>query len=149
LAFHYSILSGITSIYGVRIDLVALIVALVALYKREMAVLWFSLSAAIVAGTSNLEIMYWEMILLAGSGLIINQISTRINLESMTSRVLILAGFLLIHNIFITFLISSADVLFQTYRVILPSTLYSLIIGWFILQIKDGKITWRKTKELF
>ena len=149
LAFHLTILRDITHIYGAYIDLAVLMVALVALYKSEMTAFWFALCVAIISGTLRLDLLPWEMIILIIPALIVNQISARINLESLTSRMILVAGFLLVHQGVLALIVSGGDFFLLLYKSILPTIIYSLIIGWFIFQILDGRITWKKTKTLF
>lgn len=149
LALHCTILSDITGIFGAIINLAVLMVTMVALYKTELVSFWFAISVGIVVGTLRLDLMPVEIFLFAGAALMVHQISVRINLESITSRLLILVGFLLIHDIVITLVISPGEFIFLFYRMILPSTLYSLIIGWLFFRFLDGHITWRKVKTLF
>nr|MBN2278582.1 hypothetical protein [candidate division Zixibacteria bacterium] len=149
LALHLTILADITSIYGAVIDLTALLVTMVALYKGETTTLWFALCAAIIAGTQRLDLMPWEMFALPAIGLAANHISSKLNLDSSLSRILILAAFLFIHGILMTLLISTSDFIYMFFRSIIPGTVYSLIIGWLFFQLKDGRITWQKAKALF
>ena len=98
LALYLTILRDITYICGAQIDLAVLMAALVALYKSEMTTFWFAVCIAIISGTPLLDLLPWEMIILVIPALIVNQISARINLESLTSRLILVAGYLLIHQ---------------------------------------------------
>jgi len=149
LGLYYTILSDLTVIYGATVDLAALMVALVALYKSETAALWFAISVGIIVGSRRLDLMPWEMAILAVLALIVNQISARMNLESSISRLILLAVVFLIHQSVIAFLVSSDDLFFVMYRTILPGILFSLLIGWIFLQFRDVHATWRRFKALF
>ncbi|UCD16740.1 MAG: hypothetical protein JSV44_09810, partial [Candidatus Zixiibacteriota bacterium] len=130
LGFHITILSRVTAIYGITIDLTALLVALIALRKNDLTAVWFALAAGIVAGTVRLDLMPWEMLFLAGIALAIHRCSTRMNLESISSRMLLLGGALLIHQLLISVVVSTADFLNILLRLILPGTIYTLVFGW-------------------
>lgn len=149
LAFHLVITRDITVIYGAEIDLAVLIITLIALYKSETTTLWFAVCAGIISGSIRLDLMPWEVLSLALPALAVHQIGTRINLESVTSRLILMAGFLLIHQSVITLVISSSDFLTLIYRTILPGAVYTLIIGGIAFQMLDGRITWKKIKSLF
>jgi len=149
LALHYTILTDLVSIYGSVIDLAVLMVVLVAIYKDEITSLWFAISVGIVAGSQRFELMPWEILILAGIALLINYISTRADLGAITTRLIILGGFLLIHKSVITLLSSNEAFAYMIYRYILPSTIYSLFPGWLFFLIIDGRITWRKIKAQF
>ncbi len=149
ITFHNTILSGAISIWDARIDLVVLIVALVALYKGELVGIWFAFSAAVVAGSLRLDLIPWEMLVLGLSALIIHQVSLRVNLESITTRMIILAAIILFHQLVMALVISAETFLYSGYKVILPSIIYTLVPGWLFFQFKDGNITWAKIKSVF
>ncbi|MCX6827522.1 MAG: hypothetical protein NTV06_09725 [candidate division Zixibacteria bacterium] len=147
LAFFYSILSEIITIYGVTIDLTVLMIALIVFYKSEEAALWFSSAAAIIAATQRPSSMPWEIISLAGVAVIANQLKLRMNLESLVSRLIILGGFLLIHNIAITASISLDNFAFVFIRYIIPGTAYTLLVGWLIFFFSDNRSLLKSANE--
>lgn len=149
LAFHIIISRDITVIFGAQIDLAVLMITLIALYKRETTALWFAVCAGIISGSIRLDLMPWEVLSLTIPALAVHQIGTRINLESVTSRLILMAGFLLVHQSVITLVISGSDFLTLIYRTILPGTFYTLIIGGIAFQLLDRRITWKKIKVLF
>ncbi len=149
LAFHYTILSDLVSIYGVTVDLTVLMVTFVAIYKDELTAFWFAITVGIVVGTLRLDLMPWEILFLTGFAVLINHISTRVNLSSMTARLTILAAFLIVHGTLVMLLISGESFLFLMYRYVLPSTVYSLIPGWIFFLIKDDRLTWNEIKAQF
>jgi len=149
LALHMTILSEVTTLYSATIDMAALLVAMVAFYKSESTTVWFALAVGILAGTQRSDLMPWHMASLTVLGVIINQISTKINLESSTSRLLIMAGMILFHEVLITLVISTSDFFTMLYKFILPSTVYTILIGWLFFQFKDDHINWQKIKALF
>lgn len=149
LAFHYTILSELISIYGATIDLAVLLVTFVALYKNELTAFWFAIAVGIVAGTLRLDLMPWEILFLTGFAVLISYFSTRINLSAITTRMIILILFLIIHKTLITLMISSESFLFIMYRYILPGAVYSLIPGWIFFLIKDDRLNWNEIKAQF
>ncbi|MEW5922751.1 MAG: hypothetical protein AB1746_02050 [Candidatus Zixiibacteriota bacterium] len=149
LALHLIITKDIIVIYGAGIDMAVLIITLIALYKSETTTLWFAVCAGIILGSVRLDLMTWEILALVIPALIVHQVGTRINLESVTSRLILMAGFLLIHQSIIALVISGSDFLTLIYRTILPGAVYTLIIGGIAFQILDGRITWKKIKALF
>ena len=149
ISFHQTLLSDLTSIYGVSFNMTILIVSLIAIYKEESTAVWFALCAGIVGGTLLLGIMPWQMLTLGILALLTSQLGKRINLDSIASRMVLLGGVVLIYLLVMTFLISSEDFLFMILRTILPGTIYTLLIGWLFFLVKDGHITWTKIKSLF
>ncbi len=153
LGFHVTILSDLTSIFGVTIDLAALMVCLIAIYKSELTALWFAIAAAVIVGTwagaPNLANIPWEMLFLGGLALAVRHLSVRLNLDSTASKLLLLAGGLLFHRLALTLVISQADFFTLLYRYIIPSVLYTWCLGWLYFLYHDGRITWAKFKALF
>lgn len=149
LAIYSTILSDIISIYDVTIDLAAVMVGLIALYKSESVAVWFSLMAAFVVGIPRLELVPWEIVVLAISALIVNRASNRVNLEAVSSRLLMLAGLVLVHGTIMALLTSGGELVYMVYRMVLPGTVYSLLLGWLFFLFKDGHITWGKIKAIF
>lgn len=149
LGFHVTIFSDVSSIYGVTIDLAALMVCLVAIYKSELTALWFALAAAIVVGAMRLEMMPWELLFLGILAVIVKHLSIRVNLESLASRLLLLAGGILFHKLAVSLTVSSAGFFMMLYRYIIPGVFYTWVLGWVYFMYRDGRITWTKFKALF
>jgi cell shape-determining protein MreD len=149
LACYNTVLSEIISIYGVAVNLAVLMVALVALNKSEPVALWFAIAAGIVAGSVRLDLMPWQVMILGLAAITVNHIGRRVNLDAILSRLLILAGVILIHTLIFAILVTPDNIPYLIYRIVLPSTLYTLIIGWLFFLIKDGHLTWAKIKALF
>jgi len=149
IAFYRTLLIDPLSIFGAVIDLSAMMVALIGLYKNENVALWFAIGVSILIGSQQLHVMPWEMLVLGGGALIVNQCGFRMNLESVMSRIMVLGAFIFVHQIAVSLLVSPDIILYALYKKILPSVIYTVIIGWVFFQIKDGKITFQKIKSLF
>lgn len=149
LAFHYTIFSELISIYGAVVDLTVLLVALIAIYRGKTTTLWFAFAAGIVAGTTRPDLMPYEILILCSGGLIINRLCLRINLESITSRLIIIGGLLVFHAVVINLILFAGELPYMLWRSVFPDTFYSLLIVWPILLSFDGRITWSKIKALF
>ena len=149
LGLHITILSDVTSIQGVSVDLAALLVILVALYKSDLVAIWFAMGVGIVAGSLRLDLMPWEMFVLGVIALAIHQCSRRMNLESLTSRLLLLGGFIFLHHLIIGVVLSTSDFTLMLIRQVIPGTVYTLLFGWLFLLWRDGRLTWEKLKALF
>ncbi len=148
LAFYNTILGDMISIYGVTIDLAGLLVILIAIYRGETTALWFAIGTAVITSTQRLDLMPWEMFSLCAVAVTAKQIGTRINLDSIPSRLIIIISLLLVHNIVITLAISSDEFVYVLYRYMLPGAGYTLLLGWLLLLIGDGLISVRKVKVL-
>jgi len=148
-AFYRTILVDIIEISGVGIDMAALLVVLVAIYKSETVTLWFALCMGIMAGAQQFELMPWEILFLTGLAVFANEVSARVNLESKSSRLLIVAIFVFVHKIIVTLIIAYKDIVYLLWRDILPTLLYTSIAALIFFGIKDGNISWKKVKALF
>jgi hypothetical protein len=148
LAFYNTVLSDLFSIYGVNLDLPLLMVTIIALYRTETTALWFAIGVAVISAIQRLDMMPWEILALGGIAVVANQVSLRMNLESIASRLIVLAVFLLIHNVFITLVMSFDNFPFVLYRYILPGTIYTMFLGWLVFLFKDGLFSLRKVKAL-
>ncbi len=149
ISFHETILGDLTSVGGVAFDMTILIVVLTALYKGEMEALWFGFVAGLVAGAAAPDILPYRVILTVVLSVLANFLSNRINLESIVSRLVILAGMVLINRLVITSLTSTDEIFFVLFRFILPSVLYTSLWGLIFFAFKDGIITPQKVKALF
>ncbi len=149
LALHMTLLSDFLSIQGFSINLAVLLVSLIAFYKEELVALWFGVFVGIVYGSVDPSIMPWQVLMLAVIALVVHQLSIGMNLDSITSRLIILVVAIFVHTIISSALISTDDFFYNIYRIILPSTLYTLVIGWLFFLIKDSHVTGKKIKSLF
>lgn len=149
LGFHVTIFSDVSSIFGVTIDLAGLMVCLVAIYKKEMTALWFALAAAIVVGATRLDLMPWEMLFLGILAIGVKQLSIRVNLESVASRLVLLAVGILFHRLAMSLAISTADFFMMLYRYLLPGVVYTWVLGWIYFLYRDGHLTWARFRALF
>lgn len=149
LTFHDTILVNLISVYGVTVDISVLLVVLVALYKSEEETIWFAFFAGMVTGATDVAVMPYDILVMVIIGAVANLLAIRINLESLLSRLIILAGAVILHRIIVTAIISSNEFLFQFVRIILPIAGYTVIVGLIFFMIRDGRITWQKTKAIF
>jgi cell shape-determining protein MreD len=126
-----------------------LMVTFVSIYKGELTAFWFAFAVGIVAGTLRLDTMPWEILFLTGFAVLVNGLSTRVNISAITARMIILAGFLIVHETLVILLISDESFFYLLYRFVLPSTIYSLIPAWIFFLIKDERLTWKEIKAQF
>ncbi len=149
LTFHNTILVELISIKGIAMDITILLVVLVALYKSEEEAIWFGFFAGMIAGATNPDIMPYEIIVVLVIAAISNQMANRINLDSLASRLIILGSAVLLHRMIVTLMVSSEEFFFVFVRFIIPTAVYTIIIGMIYFMIKDGRITWQRVKALF
>ena len=149
ITFHSIILSDIVSILGARLNMLILIIVIIGLFKSETESIWFGLTAGIIVGSTRLDLMPWEVLVITIIAVAVKQVSSRINLESLASKVAVLACSVFLHEVIITLIISTEEFFFLLIRYILPGTAYTVLVGLIFFLIKDGRISRQKIKALF
>jgi rod shape-determining protein MreD len=149
VALHQVALKDITALWGAPLNMTALIVLAVALYKSEVTAGWFGFFAGLVMAAGTPALMGWHALILAAVGLAGYQFRERLNLESFASRVLFIFGGVLSHNV-VVLIVNGSDALFyRLWANALPGAVYTTIAGVVFLLFKDGVITYKKFKSIF
>ncbi len=151
IGMHEVFLRDALSIYGVTINLTALAVLLVSLYKSELTAAWFGFVAGLVgfAGLPQTGMLGWQALLLALVGLVAYNVRQQFNLESLYSRLLLVSAGILIHNTLLLIL-SPWDGFFLLFLTkALPGAVYTAIIAWLFFLIKGRRLTTEKFKSNF
>lgn len=149
IALHQVILSDLTVILGVKINIVMLIVVIVALFKSEITTLWFSFIAGLVGYVGNVGLLGWYILFTVIVAMIVYYMKIRMNLESMKTKTLFLIGGVLAHNILLLIL-SNLDNFFLFFITqALPGAFYTMLIGWIFLLIKEENLTYKKIRSIF
>lgn len=149
IAMFKVIFQDLTSIYGISINITALLVMTVAIYKSEMVSLWFGTIAGLVLSAGSPHLFGAYVLLTAALGITTYHTRQRLNLESLYSRLLLIFFGVILYSALIL-LVNSLDgfgYLFITN--ILPSAIYTTLIGWIFFLIKEDRITLFKIKALF
>lgn len=149
ITFHSIILSDIVSILGARLNLLVLIIVIIGLFKSETEAIWFGLSAGVIVGAARLDLMPWEVLVVTIIAVAVKQVSSRINLESLASKVVVLASGVFLHEVIMALIISTEEFFYILIRYILPGTAYTVFIGLIYFLAKDGRISRQKIKALF
>ncbi|MCK4573503.1 MAG: hypothetical protein KAU36_03985 [candidate division Zixibacteria bacterium] len=151
IALHEVFLGDITAVYGVSINLTVLMVLLVALYKSELVTVWFGFLAGLVgfAGLPQSGLLGWQALLLALIGMVAYHMRQRLNLESLFSRLMLVFGGVLVHNIMLLILNPSGGFFLLLLTKALPGTVYTLVIAWLFFLVKDRRLTLEKLKSNF
>lgn len=152
IAFYRTILAGLFSLGWAEIYLAALIVMLVALKKDIYIALWFGFSAGVIFDAPEPQYLGVHMLILSIIGSVTAQIKERFNLESMNSRVLLLLAGLFVYSlprVFIYEHLNAGEILGFLLRGVLPSIVYTTLIGWLFFMFQTGQISYKKLKALF
>ncbi|RKX21629.1 MAG: hypothetical protein DRP35_03840 [Candidatus Zixiibacteriota bacterium] len=149
IGLHQVILKDWTQIYATSINLPLMIVLCVSLYKTEITTSWFAFLAGIVISAGNHEMIGWQALLVTVIAISSFNICTHLNLESIFSKVLVIASGVFIHNV-ITLMMGGFDnFLIRAWSVALLGSIYTSLLAWLFFLFKDEKITYKKFKEIF
>ncbi len=149
IAFHEVIFKDVTSVHAATINLPALLVVLVAVYKSELAAVWFGFVAGLIMSVAMTGQMGWFALLMAGLGLATWHVSRRLNLESLYSKMLLILGGILMHNIFLLLITGVDDFFYRLFAVALTGAIYTTVVAWVFFLFKEGHITYSKIRSLF
>jgi rod shape-determining protein MreD len=150
IALHEVFLRDITAIWTAKINLAALMVLVVAVYKPELVAIWFGFVAGLVLAGGSSDLLGWHTLWLAALGYVGFHTRAKLNLDSLYARLLLVLGGLLVHNILL--LITSfltVDFWYSLVTAALPGAIYTTLLAWLFFLIKEGRITWAKIKALF
>lgn len=149
IGMHQVVTINLTSVYGASVNLVALIVVLVAVYKSETTAAWFGFWAGIVAFAGVPAVLGWHSLILAFIGVAVYHIRGRLNLDSERSRLLLVTGGVLVHNL-ILYIIDSDELLWWAMASnILAGALYTGVLAWIFFLFKDRRISTQKVRSIF
>jgi rod shape-determining protein MreD len=149
LAAHVVVTRDLTAVYGVTINLAALMVLITALYKSELIAAWFGLAAGIVLAAATPVLLGWHALALVAIGVFGFHVKERLNLDNVYTRLLFVLGGVFTHNVLLL-LINGGDALFlQLGTNALPSAVYTVVLAYLFFVFKDGVITYRKFRSIF
>jgi len=149
IVFHQVIFRDLSSIYNVSFNLAGFFILCIALYKDEFVVLWFGFAAGIVVSAGDPQQMGWFSLMFAFIGFIAFHVRGRLNLESMSAKLGLIAGGIFLCNIGEIIINGSDNFIFQTVYTALPSTIYTSVVAWLFFLFKEKRITTEKFKSLF
>ncbi len=149
IALFKVILQDLTTIYGVSINITALLVMTVAIYKSEMISLWFGAAAGLVLSAGTPQLFGGYVFITAALGISIYHIRERLNLESLYSRLLLIFIGVIPYSVLILLINSIDGFGYLLITNILPGAIYTTAIGWIFFLIKEDRLTIFKIKSLF
>jgi cell shape-determining protein MreD len=149
IALHAVVLDDATRIYTAGINLTALIVLLVAIYKDDLAATWFGFFAGLIWAGGLPSQMGWYALMTAIVALAACFVRERLNLDSMRAKFLLVFGGLFTHNL-AALVISRSDGFWHLlWSSVLLGAIYTSILGWFFFLVKEGHLTAKRVKALF
>jgi len=149
IAMHEVIWRDFAGLYFVALNLPAMIVVSVAIYKSETAALWFGFLAGLVMAASQPDKMGLHALFLAILGVAVFHVREKLNLESVYSKLLLIVGAVLVHNIATTIINGTDRFFYLLWSYCLPGAAYTTILAWIFFLFKERKITFQKLKSVF
>lgn len=149
VGLHVVVIENATAIYTARINLAAMMVLTVAIYKPELVATWFGFAVGLVLGAGSTALLGWHALWLAGLGLVAYNAREKINLDSLYAKLLLIVGGVLLHNIMILLTTGAVDFWYQLAVDALPGAVYTAVPAWLFFLFKEGRITPAKIKALF
>ena len=152
IAFYRTNLIGLLSIGSAVIYLTALIVLLVALNKDYLTTLWFSFAAGLVYDAPHPAHLGVHCLILIILGLAATRAKERLNLDSLTSRLLLVLSGLFFYSLPYTLVYATSGTS-EFFRALvgaaIPSVFYSAALGWLYFMIQTGRFSYARLKSIF
>lgn len=148
IAFFDVVLEGPTTFFDAAINVPAIFVLIVAIYKPEIVVVWFGFGVGVVLSAGNPMLIGWHALALAAMAFAAFQVKERLNLASVYSKVYLIFGGILVHNLMTT-LIEQPEGIAYLFWTVLTGAAYSAVFGWLFFLFKEGHFTISKIRSLF
>ena len=149
IAMNEVIWRDFTALYMIAINVPAMLVVLVSIFKSELTAAWFGFLAGMVMSAGNPDGMGWQALLLAAIGIAVFHVREKLNLESIYSKVLLMAGAVLLHNLLSILINDLNRILFLTWSYCLPSAIYTSLVAWLFFLFKEKRFTLENIKSVF
>lgn len=150
VGLHMVVLRELTAIYTFELNLPALIVIAVALYKEDVPTTWFGFAVGLVLAAGGPPSMIgWQALWMAVVALSACYVRERLNLDALKAKVLLILGGVLVHNVIVLILGGFDRFFVNLLTVALAGALYTTVLGWLFLLIKERRITYKRVKAWF
>jgi len=150
IAADQVMLKEFTAVYSAQINVAALLVLAVAVYKQELVAARFGLAAGLVLAAGHPALMGWQALWLVGLGLLAFHTREQLNLESLYARLLLVLGGVIVHNLLVLVTTSGiTEFWYSLITTVLPGAVYTTLVAWLFFLFKEGRITWAKVRALF
>lgn len=146
---HQVIWRDVTSVWGVSINLAGLMVLTTALYKSELATLWFGFFAGLVMAAGMPSNMGWHALTLAALGVTACHVRERLNMDSLWAKLLLVVAGIFLHNVAVILITQASGFLYLLWATAIPDTIYSGLLVWVFFMVKEGHVTMKKIRTIF
>lgn len=148
IAFYEVVLDGPATLFEAAINVPALFVLIVSVYKPEMVVVWFGFWVGVILSAGNPILLGWHALAMAAMAFGAFQVKERLNLASVYSKVYLIFGGVLVHNLMTTIIEQPEGFAYLSWTA-LTGAAYSSIFGWLFFVVKEGHLTIQKIRSLF
>jgi cell shape-determining protein MreD len=149
IGLYAVVLRDITSIYTASINLAALLVLVVALYKTELTAIWLGFLTGLVLTAGSPGTIGWYGLMYGGLGLVGYHVRERLNLESLYAKLLLVFGGTLLVNILVLPISGTDAFFYRLATVALAGAVYTTAVGYVFFLFKEDVITFKKIKSIF
>jgi hypothetical protein len=149
IALFVVILEDLTAIFTARINLAAFAILAVALYKGELASLWFGLCAGLVAGAVLPNAIGWYGLFGATLGLLAYHMKERLNLESLMARLVITFVGVLAFNLAVLAVVQNEGFGYLWWAGGVGGAAYTTALATIFFTIKHRVLTGQRVKSIF
>jgi cell shape-determining protein MreD len=150
IAFDAVILKDAVAIHVATINIPALVVLMVALYKDDVPAVWFGFFAGLVAAAGGPpDQLGWQALIMATLAAVGFFVRERLNLDSLRARLLVILIGVLLHNLISLALSRSDGWLVYLFSYVLAGAIYTTILAWLFFLVKEGQLTVEKIKAIF
>jgi len=147
---HVVILRDQTSIATITLNLPAMIVLLVALYKDDVKATWFGFLAGLVMAAGGPPWQFgWQALIMSLMALVSCSVRVRLNLDSINAKLLFILGGVLFHNLVILIIDGTDGFFFYVVSSALPGAVYTTVLAWIFFMFKERRITVARVRALF
>lgn len=149
LGAHHVLLIDPTRIGNAWIDLAALMVIAVAIYKTEDIAVWFAFFAGLVAFAAGPEKIGFHALALVAVAIITVQLRERLNLASMWSKLYLMLGGVFVHAVLVVLIARPGRFSHEIWSEVPLVAVYTTAIAWVFFLFKEGHLTWTRIKSIF
>ena len=149
IGLHQIILKDLTSIAGITINLPALLVCLFAIYKSDIQSAWFGFLAGLALSPGEPSLIGEQALALSALGLAAFHARLKLNLDSILSKISLVAAGVMLHSSVSLLLPIKAGFFFRLWSDAFPEALYTSLLGWLFFMYKDGRLSLKKLKSIF
>lgn len=143
------LLQDIISIYGVVVNLAALAVVLVALYRDTVPAAWFGFFCGVVSAAGLPQVLGYYSLAMALLAVGVGYVRVQLNLDTIRPRLLLAAGAILLYNLVCVAASYVEGFPPLSWSSAILGAVYTSLVAWPFFLIKGGVVTVKKLRAIF